>query len=67
MVITIKLDMTTFEEFAKTTYHTAKTIVIPLLNIRLDKSEFIVKGKYQPVLLHAKLLDIYELNVEKFR
>lgn len=59
--------MTTFEEFSKTTYHTAKTIVIPLLNIRLDKTEFIVKGKYQPELLHVKLLDIYEIHIEKFK
>lgn len=59
--------MTTFEEFSKTTYHTSKTVVIPLLNIRLDKSQFIVKGKYQPELLRVKLLDIYDSNTEKFK
>lgn len=60
-------NMTTFEEFSKTTYHTAKTIVIPLLNIRLDKSNFIIKGKYSESLLISKLIEIYDLNIEKFK
>jgi len=53
----------TFHEFEKTIYYTEKKIIIPLLNIRLDKVDYFRKGVLSPILLHSKLYEIYEKNL----
>lgn len=55
-----------YDEFKKTVYHTRLHIVVPLLNIRLDKSEFIKKDKYQPNLVEIKLMELYHDNIKRF-
>lgn len=56
-----------FEEFEKTIYYTQYRIVIPLLNIRLDKVNFFVKGKLNLKLIDDKILELYELNIQKLK
>lgn len=51
-----------YEEFKKTIYFTEKKVVIPILNIRLDKSEYFKKGKYCPGCVEDMLLDLYKQN-----
>ena len=57
----------TFHEFQKTIYYTEKQIVIPLLNIRLDKTDYFKKDVIQPIALHSKLYEIYEQNLNKLK
>lgn len=59
--------MVTFEEFEKTVYYTEKSVVVPLLNVRLPKIDFIKNNKYKPELVKNKLLELYEKNIEKFK
>lgn len=56
----------TYEEFKATVYHTQHKIVVPLLGIRLDKTDFFKKNKYQPDMVENKLLDLYHENINKF-
>lgn len=57
----------TFHEFEKTIYYTEKKIVIPLLNIRLDKTDYFKNGIIQPIALHSKLYEIYEKNLNRLK
>lgn len=57
--------MITFEEFKKTVYYTEKKIVLPLLNIRLDKINFMIKGVLNHELINSKLRSIFEDNIIK--
>ncbi len=57
---------TTFEEFCKTIYYTEKQVVIPLLNLRLDKINFFKKDKLNLDLLNSKLRELYDENLKKF-
>ena len=55
----------TWEEFEKTCYYTQYNIVIPLVDrIRINKLEFMTKGKLDNGKLRSKLMEIYE---EKFK
>ena len=57
--------MITFEEFVKTCYHTQYNIVLPLVDrMRINKLEFMTKGKLDNDKLRSKLMEIYE---EKFK
>ena len=57
--------MITFEEFCKACYHTQYSIVLPLVNrMRINKLEFMTKGKLDNDKLRSKLMEIYE---EKFK
>ena len=59
------MDTLTFEEFCKTCYHTQYNIVIPLVDrMRINKLEFMTKGKLDNDKLRSKLMGIYE---EKFK
>lgn len=49
-----------FEEFYKTVYYTEKTIVLPLINIRLDKVDFFEKGKLNFDKINSKIRSLYE-------
>ena len=55
----------TFEEFFKTVYYTEKKIAIPLLGIRLDKVDFMVKGKLNLEEVKSKIMNLYDKNREK--
>ena len=60
-----KVKMISFEEFEKTCYHTQYNIVIPLVDrMRINKLEFMTKGKLNNDKLRSKLMEIYE---EKFK
>lgn len=55
----------TYEEFEKTCYHTQYNIVLPLVDrMRINKLEFMTKGKLDNNKLRSKLMKIYE---EKFK
>ena len=57
--------MITFEEFIKTCYHTQYSIILPLVDrMRINKLEFMTKGKLDNEKLRSKLMEIYE---EKFK
>lgn len=57
--------MITFEEFYKTCYHTQYNIVLPLVNrMKINKLEFMTKGKIDNNKIKSKLMEIYE---EKFK
>ena len=57
--------MLTFEEFEKTIYYTQYSVVLPLVNrMRINKLEFMTKGKLDNDKLRSKLMDIY---YEKFK
>ena len=57
--------MISFEEFYKTCYHTQYAIVIPLVDrMRINKLNFMTKGKIDNNKLRGKLMEIYE---EKFK
>ena len=57
--------MIDFETFEKTCYHTQYNIVIPLVDrMRINKLEFMTKGKLDNEKLRSKLMEIYE---EKFK
>jgi hypothetical protein len=56
-----------FEEFKKTVYYTEKKIVIPLLNIRLDKIDFITKKVIDPNLVNSAIRKLYDGNIDKFK
>lgn len=56
----------TFEEFEKTCYHTQYNVVIPLVNrMKINKLEFITKGKIDNDKLRSKLIEVYEKNLKK--
>ena len=58
--------MIDFETFVKTCYHTQYSIVIPLVNrMRINKLEFMTKGKLDNDKLRSKLMEIYEENIKK--
>lgn len=52
------MDMITLEEFMNTVYYTITRIVLPLLDIRLDKKNYFIKGKYNQdeVDKHIKII-----------
>ena len=53
--------MIDFETFEKTCYYTQYSIVIPLVNrMRINKLEFMTKGKFDSNKLRIKLMEIYE-------
>ena len=53
--------MISFTEFEKTCYHTQYNIVIPLVNrMKINKLEFMTKGKFDNNKLRSKLMKIYE-------
>ena len=55
----------TFSEFEKSCYHTQYNIVLPLVDrMRINKLEFMTKGKLDSEKLRSKLMEIYE---EKFK
>ena len=57
--------MIDFETFEKTCYHTQYSIVLPLVDrMRINKLEFMTKGKLDNDKLRSKLMEIYE---EKFK
>lgn len=57
--------MISFEEFEKSCYHTQYYVIAPLLNrMKLNKLEFLTKGRYDNEKLRSKLIEIYE---EKFK
>lgn len=56
-----------FTEFSKSVYYTETKIVIPLLNLRLNKTEFMKNGKYISDLFNLKLIELYKLNIKKFK
>ena len=57
--------MISFEEFEKSCYYTQYSIVLPLVNrMRINKLEFMTKGKFDNDKLRSKLMEIYE---EKFK
>lgn len=57
--------MIDFETFEKTCYHTQYNIVIPLVDrMRINKLEFMTKGKLDNDKIRSKLMKIYE---EKFK
>ena len=59
------MDTLTFEEFCKTCYHTQYSIILPLVDrMRINKLEFMTKGKLDNEKLRSKLMEIYE---EKFK
>jgi hypothetical protein len=59
------MDTLTFEEFAKSCYHTQYNIVLPLVDrMKINKLEFMTKGKLDTDKLRSKLMKIYE---EKFK
>lgn len=56
----------TFEEFLKTTYYTQYHVHIPLLNrMKLQKTDYFTKGKFDTEKLNTKLYEIYEKNKQK--
>lgn len=57
----------TYIEFKKTIYYTQLYVRIPLLNMRLDKIEFLKKGKLDLDAINSRLMEIYEENKEKLK
>ena len=58
-------NLITWEEFEKTCYHTQYNIVLPLVNrMKINKLEFMTKGKLDNDKIKSKLIEIYE---EKFK
>ena len=61
-----KVKMISFEKFEKSCYHTQYNIVIPLVNrMKINKLEFMTKGKLDNDKLRSKLMEIYEENIKK--
>lgn len=50
----------TFAEFKRMVYHTAKAIRIPGSRTIINKSELMVKGKFNQKKADIVLLDVYE-------
>jgi len=58
----------TFEEFEKSCYHIQYYVIVPLLNrMKLNKLEFLTKGKYDKEKLKSKLLELYDSNLDKLK
>ena len=58
--------MITFEEFEKSCYHTQYHIVIPLINrMKVNKLEFMTKGKLDNDKIRSKLMSVYEKKFKK--
>lgn len=56
------------EEFLKTIYYTSNYIVIPILDrARIDKKQFLVKGKYNLNKEKEYLEKVFELNKHKLK
>lgn len=51
-----------YDEFKKTIYYLQFKVVVPLLGVRLEKTDFFKKGKFNKDLLEGKLLELYENN-----
>jgi len=56
----------TFEEFKKTVYYTEKSVVLPLLNKRLNKIDYMIKGQLDFDLINSEIRKNYEENLKKF-
>ena len=57
--------MISWEEFEKSCYHTQFYLIVPLVNrMKINKLEFMTKGKFDKDKLKSKLMEIYE---EKFK
>lgn len=56
----MKKENVSFDEFAKTMYYTEKYLVLPLLNIRLEKVLFFTKGKLDKEKITQRVRKIYE-------
>lgn len=57
-----------FEEFEKSCYHTQYYVIVPLLHrMKLNKLEFLTKGKYDKDKLKSKLLELYDSNLDKLK
>lgn len=55
-----------FKEFYGTCYHTQYHLHIPLLDrMRLDKRDYLTRGKYDNTKLEKALYDIYEQNLSR--
>lgn len=50
----------TLEEFKKTVYHTRTKVVLPTLDVRVDKTLFFIKGKFNLNKLEEYLNERYE-------
>jgi len=59
--------MLTFEEFKKTIFYTRLYVRLPLLNIVLEKTDFIGKKGFDNDKLNSKLLEIYDNNKQKLK
>jgi hypothetical protein len=57
----------TLEQFKKTNYYTVLSIVIPLLNMRLDKVDYMKNGKYDSKKLDKALERIYNENINRLK
>lgn len=55
----------TFEEFLKTVYYTEKKIVLPLIDVRLDKVDYFTKGKLDSQKVNSAIMTIYEKKFNK--
>lgn len=58
--------MVTEEEFMNTNYHNKGFYNIPLLNIKLDKTNYFIKDKFDSKLLYEHSKKLYEENKDKF-
>jgi hypothetical protein len=56
----------TKKEYMSTNYHTSEYYVIPLLNIKLKKLDYIKNGKCNNEDLYKDALKFYEENQDKF-
>ena len=53
----------TLEQFKNSIYHTRTSVVVPSLGrMRIDKTYFMVKGKFQTHLLDDYLNKLYKKN-----
>lgn len=56
----------TLDEFLKHVYHTRLYVIIPALNrAKIDKRDFIKRGKFDNKKLEAHLTKIWENNFNK--
>lgn len=58
--------MLTLQEFINTVYHTRKYIILPSLNrLKIEKTKFIIKGKYDIKEQNKYLEYLYNKNYGK--
>ena len=58
--------MVTKTEFLNTNYHNGDNYVIPLLNIKLEKSNYFTDGKHDINKLYEHAEKLYRENEDKF-